>query len=266
MTDTTWVRVYNGKSIYADSGVIRTDNYFDRRGYAGTSWNDGIGAYNVGLTENSAQTPIIVAYNATRGGSAASTGDNRLFALELLNSGGKLHFAFGGENKFEMTSWGDLSATGNIGANGSISAQGNITAGQGNISASNGKVYGKVGVHSDGYVSAKGQNTSSDARLKRNLTPFEIELNKIANAPSVGFDWLDGTHDLGSIAQYWHGVNPLLTPKDPDGYLTLQYGKTALLASITIAKKVMSHEERIAELERENEELRAELKLLRGNK
>lgn len=114
-----------------------------------------------------------------------------------------------------------------------------------------GTFYATAGVWSDGYVSARGQNTSSDVRLKRNLNAFEIALNQIANAPSVGFDWLDGSHDVGSIAQYWEKVNPLLTPKGPDGYLTLQYGKTALLASISIAKRVKSHEERIAELERE---------------
>ncbi len=123
-----------------------------------------------------------------------------------------------------------------------------------------------TGMYSDGYVSARGQNTSSDARLKRGLTPFEIELGKIAEAPSVGFEWLDGSRDVGSVAQYWRGVCPLLTPEGPDGYLTLQYGKTALLASITIARRVMSHEERIARLERENEELKRKIEVLESGR
>ena len=119
-----------------------------------------------------------------------------------------------------------------------------------------------VGMYSNGYVSARGQNTSSDRRLKRNLTAFEIALHQIANAPSVSFDWKDGEHDVGSVAQYWRKVNPLLTPEGPDGYLTLQYGKTALLASITLAKTVKSHEERIAELERENMKLKHKIEIL----
>ena len=130
-----------------------------------------------------------------------------------------------------------------------------------------GTLWTKSGMWSDSYVSARGQNTSSDARLKRNFNAFELALHEIAGAPSVTFDWMrDGKKDVGSIAQYWQGINPMLTPEGPDGFLTLQYGKTALLASISIAKRVKSHEERIRRLEKENEELRAELKLLRCNK
>ncbi len=119
-----------------------------------------------------------------------------------------------------------------------------------------GVIYGSTGIFSDGYVSSRGQNTSSDIRLKKKLNAFEIALHQIAHAPSVGFEWLEGSNDVGSIAQYWQSVNPLLTPKDPKGYLTLQYGKTALLSVISVAKRVESHEERIAKLEKENRELK----------
>ena len=126
-----------------------------------------------------------------------------------------------------------------------------------------GTFWAKTGIYSDGYVSARGQNTSSDERLKQGFTPFEIALRQIAGAPSVGFSWKkDGSRDVGSIAQYWKGINPLLTPEDNDGFLTLQYGKTALLASITIAREVVSHEERIARLERENKELKRKIEIL----
>lgn len=126
-----------------------------------------------------------------------------------------------------------------------------------------GTFWAKTGIYSDGYVSARGQNTSSDERLKQGFTPFEIALRQIAGAPSVGFSWKkDGSRDVGSIAQYWKGINPLLTPEDNDGFLTLQYGKTALLASITIAKKTLEHEGRIARLERENKELKRIIEIL----
>ena len=126
-----------------------------------------------------------------------------------------------------------------------------------------GTFWAKTGIYSDGYVSARGQNTSSDERLKQGFTPFEIALRQIAGAPSVGFSWKkDGSRDVGSIAQYWKGINPLLTPEDNDGFLTLQYGKTALLASISIAREVVSHEERIAQLERENKELKRKIEIL----
>ena len=103
-------------------------------------------------------------------------------------------------------------------------------------------------------------------RLKKDFAPFYLRLKDIAKAPSVRFRWkTDGREDLGSIAQHFRRVSPLLTPQSPDGTLTLQYGKTALLASITIARKTLDHEERIARLERENSELRRELERLRTN-
>ena len=192
------------------------------------SWNTGHAAYNVAINNDSAQTPLLLAYRKSKGVNAS--GADRLFAVELLDTGAKVSLSFAGTSKYELTNAGVLWTQG--------------------------------GVWSSGYISARGQNTSSDARLKKNLTPFEIELSNIAEAPSVGFNWLDGSRDVGSIAQYWRDVNPMLTPEGPDGYLTLQYGKTALLASITIAKKVRSHEERIAKLERENEELKRKIEIL----
>ncbi|MDE6479274.1 MAG: pyocin knob domain-containing S74 family peptidase [Muribaculaceae bacterium] len=203
-------------------------DYFTRESYAGNSWANGYGAYNTAITDNDKQTPLIVAYRA--GQTPSATGENRLFSFELYNSGSHIRWYFAGKYRFQWKSEGVFYASG--------------------------------GMYSDGYVSARGQNTSSDARLKRNVTPFEIALHKIANAPSVCFDWNNGGRDVGSIAQYWQGVNPLLTPKGPDGYLTLQYGKTALLSVISVAKKVMSHEERIAELERENKELKHKIEIL----
>ena len=126
-----------------------------------------------------------------------------------------------------------------------------------------GTFYSTKGIFTDEYVSARGQNTSSDERLKGDIQPIAIPLDKIAEAPSVAFTWNDnGKRDVGSIAQYWKKVNPMFTPTNHDGYLTLQYGKAALLATITIARTVKSHEERIAELERENRELKKRMESL----
>ena len=214
-------------TLLAFKGATASE-YYTRGTYDGAGWNKGYGAYNAEITNNSNQTPLMVAYRA--GKTPSATGADRLFSMELHNQGSSLGLGFAGSRMFYFTSDGIFYAT--------------------------------KGIWSDGYVSARGQNTSSDARLKRNVTPFEIALHQIANAPSVCFDWNNGGRDVGSIAQYWQGVNPLLTPKGPDGYLTLQYGKTALLSVISVAKKVMSHEERIAELERENKELKHKIEIL----
>ena len=127
-----------------------------------------------------------------------------------------------------------------------------------------GVVHASAGIWSHGYMSARGQNTSSDERLKTVVRLFEIGVRDIAGAPSVLFRWLDnGREDIGSIAQYFERINPLLTPRMADGYLSLQYGKTALLGLISVSKVVLGHEDRIARLERENRELKREIKRLK---
>jgi glutamate-1-semialdehyde aminotransferase len=65
---------------------------------------------------------------------------------------------------------------------------------------------------------------------------------------------------VGSIAQYWQKVLPEAIVEGADGELTMSYGVIGLLASIATARKVEDHERRIAELEKENKELREQLK------
>lgn len=128
----------------------------------------------------------------------------------------------------------------------------------------NGIIHSSTGIFSDGYVSAKGQNTSSDMRLKNVLNEVVLGVNDIANAPSMRFSWKNGGGvDVGSSAQYWQGLLPDAV-KERDGMLEMQYANIALLSAIAIAKNVETHEERIARLEKENKELRNEIMILKG--
>lgn len=113
MADTTYVRTYGRKRFYVDdtSGdSIRTAGAFNRVAYAGASWNNGFGALGVQIVNNVSQTPLIVGYRS----SVTDTGANRVFALELLNSGSVARMCFGGAHKFEFYSSGNLLATGNV--------------------------------------------------------------------------------------------------------------------------------------------------------
>lgn len=122
------------------------------------------------------------------------------------------------------------------------------------------------GIYTEGYVSARGQNPSSDARLKDVTGNVELDIRDIANAPAVFFRWKDtGGEDVGSIAQYWQALMPQLTPPTPSGMLGLQYDKAALLGVVTVSRRVLDHEERIAALERENASLKATIENMRGN-
>lgn len=117
----------------------------------------------------------------------------------------------------------------------------------------------KVGIWSDGYVSAKGQNTTSDMRLKNKGRDIFLTIKDIANAPAFEYTWKDGTPGVmvGSSAQYWRGINENFAPLGPDGkYLAMQYGNVALLGVISLARHFETLEERVKRLEKENLELR----------
>lgn len=127
-----------------------------------------------------------------------------------------------------------------------------------------GTLHATTGIWSDGYVSAKGQNTSSDMRLKNVLNKVVLGVKDIANAPSVRFSWKNGGGvDVGSSAQYWQGLLPDAV-KERDGMLEMQYANIALLSAIALAKNFETIDERIARLEKENEELRNEISMMKG--
>ena len=120
-----------------------------------------------------------------------------------------------------------------------------------------GVIYSNTGVYSAGYVTAL-----SDARRKDVQGDVMLTAEDVANAPMIKFLWKDRANDgmqVGSIAQYWQRYLPEAIVEDKDGYLTMDYGIIALLSSIATAKKVKDHERRIAELERENNELKKRL-------
>ena len=101
-------------------------------------------------------------------------------------------------------------------------------------------------VYSNGAVTAL-----SDEREKRIIGFEELSVELIAAAPIVRFTWKDSRDEndhLGSIAQYWQPIVPELTPM-VNGRLTMDYAAIALLSSISIARKVEDHEERLRELE-----------------
>ena len=116
-----------------------------------------------------------------------------------------------------------------------------------------GVIHSTAGIFSDGYVSAKGQNTASDARLKRRIADVALTVKDVAEAPVYRFAWISGGGiDVGSTAQYWGAKVPELTHLLADGkHLGLDYGKAALLSVVAVARSTADHERRIADIERQ---------------
>ena len=118
-----------------------------------------------------------------------------------------------------------------------------------------------VGFAADGFISAGGVSSSSDARLKKNLKDIALTVHDIAAAPAVSFDWVDDRgSSAGSIAQYWQPLLPdNVRAWEVDGMLSMEYGNIALLAAITIARAVETQEQKIARLEARVQELENQL-------
>lgn len=232
--------------VYGRTVIDNVDDYYALwlnkggvccEGGSGSVWNNGYGALNVGCFNNTNQTPLVVAYR--NGSAAAHTGANRLFAMELLNSGAQLNFAFKGTALMSMFS--------------------------------DGTFYAKTGIWTEGYISCKEQNTS-DARLKtdihdfrasdiiKSLRPVAFKWNVTARRSAAVFD----TDDIqyGLLAQEARESAPWLVVDDMfgDGYMGVRYNKLIpilLKGGIEVMDDVESlkHEverlkSRIAELER----------------
>lgn len=116
-----------------------------------------------------------------------------------------------------------------------------------------GVIHATTGIFSDDYMSAKGINTASDARLKRRIADVALTVRDVAEAPVYRFAWINGGGiDVGSTAQYWAARVPELTHRLPDGiHLGLDYGKAALLSVVAVARATADHERRIADIERQ---------------
>ena len=225
---------YDGNQNAYFPGCVRLNN--DGQ-YPGTTWNNGAGQLGIALVNNSNQTPLLVAHRY--GAASDVTGTNRLFALELLNSGAEMRFAFGGATKFSMTSAGVFFANG--------------------------------GIWTNGYMSFRGQNTSSDARLKDIQGRIDLSLSIIAKAPSIIYKWMDsGKMDMGSIAQYWQKYLPLAVSINPVGRLGMDYSKIALASAISIAQSLITVQDDVAALKAdvkrlttENSQLKTEIQQLK---
>lgn len=110
----------------------------------------------------------------------------------------------------------------------------------------------------------------SDERKKTILRDVELSLDEVAKAPLIehyyNSDGKKTTH-VGSIAQYWAGLNDWFCKKDGDGYYTMEIQNAALASAISVARELSRFENdtdrRIRLLEEENKRLKEEVKQLK---
>ena len=122
------------------------------------------------------------------------------------------------------------------------------------------KIKSNGDAHFSGVFSLGDVSALSDARKKTVIGDIHLSVEDIANMPAVRFIWNERTDkamQVGTLAQHWQRILPEVVT-ERDDVLGMKYGVAALVASITIAKDVVNHERRIAELEKECDALRRE--------
>lgn len=131
-----------------------------------------------------------------------------------------------------------------------------------------GVAYASEGLVSDGYISSAATSTSSDIRLKDNISEIgsKTALNWLLMLKPKSWTWNDKAgikgQSMGFVAQDVEGILPQMIRKRRDnGYLSLDYTQLHALE----VSALQSHEKRIEELERENKILKEELNKLKLN-
>lgn len=98
-----------------------------------------------------------------------------------------------------------------------------------------------VTVRAENFFADSAVSVVSDERKKIVSKEMVLDLDKIADAPSVLFKWRDrqgDTEHVGTIAQYWRDVMPQVVCEDHEGNLSMQYGTAALVAVISVAREL----------------------------
>ena len=108
---------------------------------------------------------------------------------------------------------------------------------------------------------------TSDRRLKENIVTIDDSLKKVLDLRGVTFSWKKTKEkDMGFIAQEVEKVLPDMVKEQPDKKLgkikTVKYGNIVALtveAIKAVWARVLNHDDRISQLEKENLELKARL-------
>ena len=120
-------------------------------------------------------------------------------------------------------------------------------------------------------VSSGGITMYSDIRKKTKLQDVELTLQQIADAPLIehyyNSDSNKTTH-VGSIAQYWAGLNNWFCKLDSEGFYTMEIQNAALASAISIARELVKYESKtdkeIRLLKDEVKRLKKEIKILKS--
>ena len=257
MTDSTWVRVYNGKQFYVSStssDAIHTAGGINASGriYAGghLSTNGGLAVSGIygGSGASGFNVYAVFQGRSDHGGIEVRASDNT-FGIGVHS------------NDHMYWWWGTSTST-------------NSTSGKSYIMDYGGGNWSFTGNH---YVS--GYSTwGSDSRYKTYLGEVTLQLDQIADSPTIYYRWnskkrdRDGLLHVGGYAQYIEQILPELT-HEASNFKTMDYAVCAYVYAVHAARFFRDHllsdyewksdtELRIHTLEKENIKLKKRIKQL----
>lgn len=272
-------RLYLSSGVYfeynsGNSGVklvgagLYTDSYFTALG-TGSSGSGSTTALNdlTDVTISSAANGNVLAYNGTKWVNSNALSVNSVTVNGNVSVAQKVSTTSASVSAYMAIGQSTLDTNYNLYVNGTARVN-DLVMGENNSvntvtcatirTLSSHGLYIKTGT-APNFVDGTWTN-ASDIRLKDVISDVEVSINDIANAPIFNYKWKngDGTVMLGTKAQHWVNVFPSAVPEGPDGYLFMDYSATALAAAVMTARKVVTHEEKIAQLENRVEEVEKE--------
>ena len=257
MTDSTWVRVYNGKQFYVgstSSDAIHTAGGINASGriYAGghLSTNGGLAVSGIygGSGASGFNVYAVFQGSSDHGGIEVRASDNT-FGIGVHS------------NDHMYWWWGTSTST-------------NSSSGKSYIMDYGGGNWSFTGNH---YVS--GYSTwGSDSRYKTYLGEVTLQLDQIADSPTIYYRWnskkrdRDGLLHVGGYAQYTEQILPELT-HETSNFKTMDYAVCAYVYAVHAARFLRDHllsdykwksdtELRMYALEKENIKLRNRIEQL----
>lgn len=245
MTDSSYVRVYGYKVLYSSSGYLAP--------YSSGTW-----------ISMARRTDCIYADSNNTASSA-----HCLFRTKWNNGNALCYGGLGDQMGFYAFNKANIDSNSNAVA-WSTYWTSNGTIHHGGALEVSSTIFSNTGIWTNGYVSAKGNNTS-DIRLKtdiknfnaisiiKSLRPVSFKWNELARKNSKVFDTDEVQYGL--IAQEVKAVAPWAAVDNmfKDGYMGVRYDKfipVLMKAQIETIDEVADLKRRVADLEKENKRLK----------
>lgn len=242
MSDATWIRAMNNKSVYC-TGTIRTDGTLQvGDGTTLNVPNGGNFTYSTNVLFANTSGNVGIGTNAPSYALTVSRSASGSFAASISNSAGT-------EISHGLRIFAGSSTI--AGANFIAFYRPNVTS-------------LKIGSITQNAASSVAYNTSSDLRLKEGIRKTGYTIDDLMKIKVVDFNFIfdeSKTNLTGFIAQDMNEIYPsaVTIPVDENDYWSIDYGKVTPL----IVKAVQDQQEIIESLSQKNQRLETELKSLK---